>query len=56
MSLNDIFPVIIAVVFVLIVIIGKLYVMHLNNARKRSGEEPLTKEQEFVNVIDWTRK
>lgn len=56
MTLVDIFPLIMAAVIAAGIIIGKLYVMHENKARAKRKEDPLTKDPEFVNVIDWTRR
>ena len=54
--LRDIYPVIIAAVLVLLIVAGKIYVMHENRVREARNEEPLTKERETIHVIDHSRR
>ena len=56
MSINDVFPLIISALVVLIIIILKVSEKRMNARRIRNGEKPLTEEQKIVNVIDWTRR
>lgn len=56
MTILDIFPVLVAALFVLLVIVLKVSTMRANNKRKARGEKPLTEEPEILNVIDWTRR
>lgn len=56
MTILDIFPVLVAALFVLLVIVLKVSTMRANSKRKARGEKPLTEEPEILNVIDWTRR
>ena len=54
--LSDIFPLIIAALIALVLIILKVSVLRMNNRRKAEGKPPVTEEPKIVNVIDWTRR
>ena len=56
MTINDIFPVLIAALVVIVIIALKVTEIRTNNRRKAEGKAPLTEEQQIVNVIDWSRR
>lgn len=53
---DALFPLIIAALFVVFIVFLKVSEHRTNEKRKKEGKEPLTKEQEIYNVIDWTRR
>lgn len=53
---NALFPLIVAALFVAFIVFLYVSEYRINEKRKKEGEEPLTKEQETYNVIDWTRR
>ena len=54
--LSDIFPLIIAALIALVLIILKVSTFRMNKKHRSEGKPPLTEEPKIVNVIDWTRR
>lgn len=55
MNFSDIAPFVIAAAIVVLIIWIKAATMRLNRKLKKEGKTPIP-EQEFVNVIDWTKR
>ena len=55
MTFSDIFPFLAAAGVVVIVICIKVATMRMNKKLRKEGKKTVP-EQEFVNVIDWTKK